>query len=123
MHGAVVRCSKKARNGLWVSLFSTASYNKGKKKYYMYYSCPKKRNPNYWGEKMHAVIETVLAELSFTEKQVHRIRQVAQAELYNGLMDRQMLLTTKKQKLKEVNLKIEKLEEKLVNDEIEPFPC
>src|SRR5579871_6747377 len=42
----------------------TASYSKGKRKYYMYYSCPKERNRNYPGEKMH------LNKKSFSKQQL-----------------------------------------------------
>lgn len=99
----------------------TASYNKGKKKYYMYYSCPKERNRNYRGEKMHELIETVLTELSFTKQQLNKISQYAKENLDHELKDSNQLKETKEQKLKEVTTKIERLEERLIKDEIEPI--
>jgi site-specific DNA recombinase len=97
----------------------TASYSKGKKKYYMYYSCPKERNRNYRGETMHELIENVLMELSFTSQQLNRISILAKEELSKGLKDKKVLLDSKMQKLKELKLKMENLEEKMINNEIE----
>ncbi len=97
----------------------TASYSKGKRKYYMYYSCPKERSRNYRGERMHELMENVLMELSFTPQQVSRISILAKNELEKGLMDKNVLLDMKMQKLKELKLRMESLEEKMINDEIE----
>ena len=97
----------------------TASYNKGKNKYYLYYSCPKERNRNYRGEKMHELIEKVLVDLSFTPKQIEKISGYAKENLEQETKDRKLLQQSQEQKLKEVKTKIEKLEERLINDEIE----
>jgi site-specific DNA recombinase len=97
----------------------TASYSKGKKKYYMYYSCPKERNRNYRGESMHELIEKVLMCLSFTPLQIEAICKYAVENLEQETKDREMLKQSQEQKLKELETKIDRLEERLVNDEIE----
>ncbi len=80
----------------------------------MYYSCPKERNRNYRGEIMHELIENVLMELSFTSQQLNRISILAKEELSKGLKDKKVLSDSKMQKLKELKLKMENLEEKMI---------
>jgi site-specific DNA recombinase len=97
----------------------TASYSKGKNKYYMYYSCPKERNRNYRGEKMHELIEKVLMGLSFTPQQLNKISKYAAQSLEQETNDRRLLQEAQVQKLNEVVAKIDRLEERMINDEIE----
>jgi site-specific DNA recombinase len=95
----------------------TASYNKGKNQYYMYYSCPKERNRNYRGERMRELIEKVLAGLSFTPQQIDKISRYAKENLEQETKERKLLHESQAQKLKEVVTKIERLEERLIKDE------
>lgn len=97
----------------------TASFNKGKKKYYMYYSCPKERHRNYRGERMHELMGEVLSGLSFTAEQLERLRTLAKEELAGRLKDRGVIVDAKTKKLGELQVKLERLEERLINDEIE----
>jgi hypothetical protein len=85
----------------------------------MYYSCPKERNRNYRGERMHELIEKVLAGLSFTPQQIEKISKYAKENLEQETKDRKLLQESQAQKLKEVITKIERLEERLIKDEIE----
>jgi hypothetical protein len=47
----------------------------------MYYSCPKERNRNYRGERMHEFFEKVLAGLSFSLQQIEKISRYAKENL------------------------------------------
>lgn len=68
---------------------------------------------------MHELIDKVLMELSFTSQQLNRISILAKEELSKGLKEKKVLLGSKMQKLKELKLKMESLEEKVINNEIE----
>ena len=59
----------------------TASFCKGKKNYYKYYSCYKERNKNYRCETLDAMVNDLLQHLSFTDAQVARIRAICEGEL------------------------------------------
>jgi hypothetical protein len=61
----------------------------------------------------------LLAELSFTSNQVEKISRFAKENLDHELKDQKLLLGSKTQRIKEITLKIERLEERLLNDEIE----
>ncbi|HVM86858.1 MAG TPA: recombinase family protein [Puia sp.] len=97
----------------------TASYSKGKSKYYMYYSCPKERNRNYRGEKMHDMIDEVLHELSFTANQVNKLINFAQEDYSKATENEQEIINSKLKKIEELKSKIERIEIKLINDQIE----
>jgi site-specific DNA recombinase len=99
----------------------TAAYSKGKKKYYMYYQCVKERGRNYRGEKLHELVESMLTDLSFNADQVEQIRTYGREELTKVLAHRQIMINAKEQSLNDVKGKIEKLEEKMINDEVEPI--
>jgi site-specific DNA recombinase len=101
-------------------LHLTGSFSKGKKKYYMYYSCPKERHKNYRGEKLHELIDNVLVDLSFNEEQLRKIELSAKEELQIQLKEKKLLADVKRQKLRDIDSKLEKLEERLINDDIDP---
>lgn len=68
---------------------------------------------------MHDDLETILSYLSFTEKQVEHITKTANSTLKEAVQIKLKQAEVKKEQLKSVLLKIERLEERLVNDEIE----
>ena len=98
----------------------TAAYSKGKKKYYMYYQCVNERGKNHRGEILHQKMEEILTLLSFSEVQILKISAFAKEELSNVLKNKIQLLKLKQKEFQDINCKIEKLEEKMINDEIEP---
>ncbi|HEY8968165.1 MAG TPA: recombinase zinc beta ribbon domain-containing protein, partial [Puia sp.] len=98
----------------------TASYSKGKKKYYMYYQCTEERGKVIRGDFIHDRVEEVLAYLSFTDEQVAKIVAYAKEELRKATNYRTESIKGKERDLKEMQGKIEKLEEKMINDLIEP---
>jgi site-specific DNA recombinase len=97
----------------------TAGFSKGRSKYYLYYQCTKERGLNFKGEEVHEKGEQVLYHLSFSEKQVGRITSFAREELTKSVGYRVHSLKAKEGEFKEVVEKIERLEYKMINDEIE----
>ncbi len=97
----------------------TASYSKGKKKYYMYYQCTAERGKVFRGDVLHEKIEEILCHLSFSASQVERIYKYAKTELAKAMNFRTLSLKTKEQEFRDVSGKIEKLEEKMINDQID----
>jgi site-specific DNA recombinase len=97
----------------------TAAYSKGKKKYYMYYQCVNERGRNHRGEVMHEKIEEILRLLSFSDGQILKISGYAKEELSNSLKFKTELLKSRQKEFQDISLKIERLELKMINDEIE----
>lgn len=97
----------------------TAGFSKGRSKYYLYYQCTKERGLNFKGEEVHEKVEQVLYHLSFSDKQVGRITSFAREELTKSVGYRVHSLKTKEGEFKEIVEKIERLEYKMINDEIE----
>ena len=98
----------------------TAGFTKGRSKYYLYYQCTKERGRNYKGEEVHEKMENLLYHLSFNEQQVDMIATYSKQEITHAMLHNTERAKTKKAELKAVNEKIERLEEKVVNDVIEP---
>ncbi len=97
----------------------TASYSKGKKKYYMYYQCTAERGKVFRGELLHEKVEEVLYHLSFSAERVAKICAFAKEELSKATNFRTLSIKTKEQEFKTVCGQIERLEEKMIKDEIE----
>ncbi|WP_312788848.1 recombinase family protein [Sphingobacterium sp.] len=103
----------------WCGCNMTAGFSKGKNKYYLYYRCIKHTETNIPGGMLHSQFEELLDTLSFTEKQVNYIvnKSVeAIKELEKGKKD---VLPARKRQLAELDKKLDRLEEKLINDEID----
>jgi site-specific DNA recombinase len=89
----------------------TASYSKGKKKYYMYYQCTVERGKVFRGDLLHEKIEEVLHHLSFSEERVAKIYNFAKEKLSKATSFRALSIKAKEQEFK--------TEEKMIKDEIE----
>ena len=98
----------------------TAGFSKGKKKYYMYYQCTKEKGRNFRGEDLHDKVEQVLHCLSFSGGQIVKISTYAKEELSKAMNYKTVLLDAKYSEFNSVAAKIEKLEEKMLNDLIDP---
>lgn len=98
----------------------TAGYSKGKKQYYLYYRCLKHGNVNIPGKVIHGQLAELMQFFSFTQEQVDHICETAQRTLEAAQVIRAKQAEEKKAQLKEVKDKIERLEERLMEDEIEP---
>lgn len=103
----------------WCGKGMTAGYTKGRKSYYLYYRCTEHTNYNLAGNKLHDAIEAVLKGLSFSTHQVQFVRETAKALLIEPQKLKKEQHQNKIRKLHELNEKIFKLEERLMNNEIE----
>ncbi|RZL19582.1 MAG: hypothetical protein EOO89_02920 [Pedobacter sp.] len=85
----------------------------------MYYRCTEHTNYNLAGNKLHDAFESVLKGLSFSTHQVQFIKETAKALSIEPLKLKKEQHQNKIKKLHELNEKIFKLEERLMNNEIE----
>jgi len=97
----------------------TEGFSKSNNKYYLYYRCTKERRRNYRGELLYEKVEEVLHCLSFSDGQITKISTYGKAELSKATNYRTQLLESKYREFNSVSAKIEGLEEKMVNDQIE----
>ncbi len=103
----------------WCGKSMTAGYTKGRKNYYMYYRCTEHTNYNLPGPKLHEAFEDILKGLSFSTHQVKFIKETSKALLIEPLKLKKEQHQQKVKNLHEINEKIFKLEERLMNNEIE----
>jgi site-specific DNA recombinase len=96
----------------------TAGFSKGKRKYYLYYRCRKCSSQNIPGDFLHEQFNKVLHLLSFDNDQVSYLIKEVKSKVEHSLQSRKIHITKKNEGLATVNRKIEKLEERLMNDEI-----
>lgn len=99
--------------------YMTAGYSKGKYKYYLYYRCTLHNNKNYSGQKVHDTFNEVMATLNFNEKQVDYIVKTAKAIASRDSNNAASIITARQKSISEIQKKMDKLEERLVNDEID----
>ena len=97
----------------------TAGYSKGKKNYYPYYRCLKHPGANISGTVLHEKLEQLLSLLSFSEQQIDQITTTASNSLGEIVSAKAREAAVKKDQLKNLLVKIDRLEERLINDEIE----
>jgi len=103
----------------WCGKSMTAGFSKGKSKYYLYYRCTRHTETNYRGDKLHGELEDLLELLSFDKAQVLRISKDAKTFIERSLIDNRKIIASREKQIEEVDRKIEKLEEKLMNDEVD----
>lgn len=97
----------------------TAGFTKGKRNYYLYYRCIKHTGVNISGIELHDRFKELLNELSFSETQIKKVRKLVKEKLQQAMSEKESGIATRSTQLTEVNKKIEKLEARLMNDEIE----
>lgn len=103
----------------WCGKSMTAGFSKGKSKYYLYYRCIKHTETNIPGALLHEKFEELLDMISFTERQVKKITQEAKAFLQESTKESVGVFESRTKQLAEVNKKVDRLEERLMNDEID----
>jgi site-specific DNA recombinase len=103
----------------WCGLHMTAGFSKGKRNYYLYYRCLKHTSTNISGVTLHNQFNDMLRSLSFSQEQLTTIKALVSEKLKKSLNEKESKLKTKTSQLAEINKKIEKLEERLMNEEIE----
>lgn len=96
----------------------TAGWSKGKRKYYLYYRCTYHHDKNIPGGWLHDQMDEILKLLCFKQEQVDYLLLQTERKLKESLK----LDSLEKQKMEKglasMEKKIEKLEERLMNDEI-----
>ncbi len=97
----------------------TAGWTKGRRQYYLYYRCTTHTNINIPGDLLHTKFEELLKALSFQPHQIRFLRETTKALLVEPLKLKRKRDDEKIKALKEINEKIFKLEERLMNNEIE----
>lgn len=103
----------------WCGLHMTAGFSKGKRNYYLYYRCLKHTGTNISGITLHNQFNDLLRSLSFSPEQLTKISSLVSDKLKKSLGEKESLSKAKSAQLTELNRKIEKLEERLMNEEIE----
>jgi hypothetical protein len=83
----------------------------------MYYSCPKDRHLNYNGNVAHGQMGEILRSLSFSPAQVHTHLLLEEARKKNANYTFQLQSKTKLPA--DIKTKLEKLEDKVMNDVID----
>ncbi len=103
----------------WCGQSMTAGWTKGRKQYYLYYRCTTHTNYNLPGPVLHETFEKVLKGLSFQPHQIRFLIDTAKTLLIEPLKAKKEIQNEKFRALQTVNEKIFKLEERLMNNEIE----
>lgn len=98
----------------------TAAFSKGRTKYYLYYRCVREGKPNYPGEALHGLFNRILNHLFFTESQRIAITYSFKEKLEASFNVQKLVITDNKRAIIEIDRKVEKLEECLLNEQIEP---
>ena len=101
-------------------LSMTTGWSKGKKQYYLYYRCTKHHSLNISAIELHRDWSEILALLSFSTKQIKYIQDNSKKSIEMALKHIANDIGDKRAALNELETKIERLEEKMMNDEIEP---
>jgi DNA invertase Pin-like site-specific DNA recombinase len=98
----------------------TAGNSKSKSgKYIWYYNCGVHRKPNLRADMMHEKFNGILQELNFTEQQIDIIVSKTKKKLDESIKDKTKSLAIAKLELKQVENKIESLEEKYILNAID----
>jgi site-specific DNA recombinase len=103
----------------WCGQKMTAGWTRGAQKYYLYYRCMDHTNVNIPGAILHDSFAEVLRGLSLRKHQIRYIIEASKAMLKEPIKMKNERHAQKLKELKEINDKIYKLEERMVNEEIE----
>ena len=98
----------------------TSGWSKGKKKHYLYYRCSKHKSINVSAIKVHQEWDEILALLSFSSTQIDYIKSESKKAIEKAILMQAELAAEKRVERSELQIKIDRLEEKMMNDEIEP---
>lgn len=104
----------------WCGNHMTAAWSSGRKKKYLYYWCKQHRSVNVSGTKLHAQFSEILDNLSLSEEQVKFLTESVDKNYKVALESQSKQIILKSKKLNDTELAIEKLEVKMMRDEIEP---
>lgn len=97
----------------------TSGWSKGKLKHYLYYRCTKHHSPNIPAQVIHEEWAQILQLLSFTDKQLEKVIGRSKEQLQQAKKKDLDSTSEKRLQLSELDQKMERLEEKMMNDEID----
>ncbi|GAA4131987.1 hypothetical protein GCM10022216_02630 [Sphingobacterium kyonggiense] len=97
----------------------TAGWSKGNQKKYIYYRCIKHSNVNISGKLLHEKYERMVSFLNLRQDDVDRIVSYVKDELNKELDNRKKQEKVKLEQLVEIERKIDRLEERMINEELE----
>ncbi|MEV4887672.1 recombinase family protein [Chitinophaga ginsengisegetis] len=101
------------------SLF-TGSFSRGRAQYYLYYRCIREGGPNYRADALHESFMLLLSKLLFSQPLKCAFEKSVKEQL-ESILKVEILTTKNNQKeIREIERKTHKLEESLLNDQIEP---
>lgn len=96
-----------------------AAFSKGRNKRYLYYFCPIHRKTNLKGEQLHEVMDSLLNILSLDEDQLQFINKRSKEKLHELMKDTEKVYQLRAKQLGDLDKKLDKLEERLINEEID----
>lgn len=99
--------------------YMTAGWSKGKKQYYLYYRCTEHVSVNIPGKKVHEQFNEVLENLKLTAEQIVVLNGKVREGIEKSLVNERNQITARKKMLKELDVKMESLEEHLINKTID----
>ncbi|MBC8645341.1 recombinase family protein [Flavobacterium lindanitolerans] len=99
--------------------YMTAGWSKGKKQYYLYYRCSEHVSVNIPGKKVHEQFNQVLENLKLTAEQLIVLNGKVREGIEKALVNEREQVAARKKMLKELDVKMESLEEHLINKTID----
>lgn len=99
--------------------YMTAGWSKGKKQYYLYYRCTEHMSLNIPGKKVHEQFNQVLEKLKLTAEQSIVLNRKVREGIEKALLNERLQITARKKMIKELDVKMESLEEHLINKTID----
>lgn len=99
--------------------YMTAGWSKGKKQYYLYYRCTEHVSVNIPGKRVHEQFNQILENLKLTAEQSVVLNRKVREGIEKSLLNERLQITARKKMLKELDVKMESLEEHLINKTID----
>lgn len=96
----------------------TAAASKGRSRYYNYYKCNNHNGSNYNADKLHSQFHEILQIISLPPAYVAAIKKQLADRIASDMLDVTKELEARQRNLKEVQTKLDRLQEKYILDEI-----
>jgi site-specific DNA recombinase len=98
----------------------TAGHSKGRNRHYWYYRCDTHTKFNHNADKLHAQLHELIRNLSLPDHYIEYLKDVTRQKLQVELKDKELLMQDKKRELAALNVKMDNVEEKFINDQLDP---
>jgi len=103
----------------WCGRYMTGAYSKGKKHRYLYYWCKEHRKANFSGRMLHEMLDQVLMLVSLPPERMKAILKSVRQKLEERTPTAQPVMDARRSQIMAVDVKIESLEEKYINGQID----